>query len=188
MIDLLRWPTRSPLVLGPRDVATITRDSRVSRTPQDAAGFTFRILVHEATELIRDGQQAFKCKTARPKLVSYQRCWNNIARCCVLRYKEDGDANGATKAELVLSAEQRDELERWVRRRSTAQALALRARIILSCAEGGSNKDVANRLGVSRLTIGRWRSRFIRSGVDGFWTSPGLARLARSATRPWRRR
>jgi len=63
-------------------------------------------------------------------------------------------------------------LERWVRRRSTAQALALRARIILSCAEGGNNKDVANRLGVSRLTIGRWRSRFIRSGVDGLLDEP----------------
>jgi len=46
---------------------------------------------------------------------------------------------GRPKAALVLSAEQRDELERWVRRRSTAQALALRARIILSCAESGSN-------------------------------------------------
>ena len=79
---------------------------------------------------------------------------------------------GRPKAALVLSAEQRDELERWVRRRSTAQALALRARIILSCAEGGSNKDVANRLGVSRLTIGRWRSRFIRSGVDGLLDEP----------------
>ncbi len=79
---------------------------------------------------------------------------------------------GRPKAALVLSAEQRDELERWVRRRSTAQALALRARIILSCAEGGNNKDVANRLGVSRLTIGRWRSRFIRSGVDGLLDEP----------------
>src|SRR5437899_12628092 len=72
---------------------------------------------------------------------------------------------GRPKAALMVSAEQRGELERWVLRRSTAQALALRARIILSCAEGGNNKDVANRLGMSRLTIGRWRSRFIRSGV-----------------------
>src|SRR5207245_4754915 len=64
------------------------------------------------------------------------------------------------------------ELERWVRRRSTAQALAWRARIILSCAEGGHNKEVATRLGMSRLTIGRWRARFIRSGVDGLLDEP----------------
>src|SRR5437899_2720016 len=79
---------------------------------------------------------------------------------------------GRPKAALMVSAEQREELERWVRRRSTAQALALRARIILSCAEGGNNKDVATRLGMSRLTIGRWRSRFIRSGVDGLLDEP----------------
>jgi transposase len=79
---------------------------------------------------------------------------------------------GRPKAALMVSAEQREELERWVRRRSTAQALALRARIILSCAEGGSNKDVASRLGMSRLTVGRWRSRFIRSGVDGLLDEP----------------
>src|SRR5205807_1144383 len=79
---------------------------------------------------------------------------------------------GRPKAALMVSAEQRAELERWVRRRSTAQALASRARIILSCAEGGNNKDVANRLGMSRLTIGRWRSRFIRSGVNGLLDEP----------------
>src|SRR5207249_7776670 len=79
---------------------------------------------------------------------------------------------GRPKAELVLSAEQRDELERWVRRRSTAQALALRARIIVSCAAGGNNIEVASRLGISRLTVGRWRSRFLRSGVDGLLDEP----------------
>ena len=79
---------------------------------------------------------------------------------------------GRPKAALVVSAEQRDELERWVRRRSTAQALALRARIILSCADGGNNTDVARRLAVSRLTVGRWRTRFLRSGVDGLLDEP----------------
>src|SRR5437899_1318594 len=79
---------------------------------------------------------------------------------------------GRPKAALMVSAEQRAELERGVRRRSTAQALASRARIILSCAEGGNNKDVASRLGMSRLTVGRWRSRFIRSGVDGLLDEP----------------
>ena len=79
---------------------------------------------------------------------------------------------GRPKAALVLSVEQREELESWARRRSTAQALASRARIILACADGGNNKEVAGRLGLSRLTVGRWRSRFIRSGVEGLLDEP----------------
>jgi transposase len=79
---------------------------------------------------------------------------------------------GRPKAALVLTVEQRAELERWTRRRTTGQALAMRARVVLGCAEGGNNKEVAARLGMSRLTVGRWRSRFIRSGVDGLLDEP----------------
>ena len=79
---------------------------------------------------------------------------------------------GRPKTALVLSAEQREQLESLARRRSTAQALALRARIILGCAEGGNNKEVAGRLGVFRQTVGRWRTRFIQSGVDGLLDEP----------------
>jgi transposase len=79
---------------------------------------------------------------------------------------------GRPKATLTLSTEQREELERWVRRRTTAQALALRARVILSCADGGNNTEVAGRVGMTRGTVGRWRSRFIQSGVDGLLDEP----------------
>jgi transposase len=79
---------------------------------------------------------------------------------------------GRPKTALVLSAEQREELERWMRRRSTAQSLALRARVVLACADGGNNTEVASRLGISRMTVGRWRSRFIRHGVDGLLDEP----------------
>jgi len=79
---------------------------------------------------------------------------------------------GRPKATLTLSSEQREELERWVRRRTTAQSLALRARVILSCADGGSNVEVAARLGMNRGTVGRWRSRFIQHGVDGLLDEP----------------
>ena len=54
---------------------------------------------------------------------------------------------------LVLSGDERRTLENWVRRRSTAQGLALRARIVLACAQGGSNVAVAARLGVNRKTV-----------------------------------
>jgi transposase len=79
---------------------------------------------------------------------------------------------GRPKARLTLSPEQRDELERWIRRRTTAQALALRARVILACADGGDNTEVAGRLGMNRGTVGRWRSRFIQLGVDGLLDEP----------------
>jgi len=56
---------------------------------------------------------------------------------------------GRRKSELVLSEAERAQLTRWVRRAKTAQFLALRARIVLRCAEGGTNKQVAAELGVS---------------------------------------
>jgi transposase len=73
---------------------------------------------------------------------------------------------------LVVSVKQREQLEAWTRRRKTAQALALRARIILRCAEGGHNGEVADQLDVTRQTVGRWRTRFIESGVDGLLDEP----------------
>ena len=80
--------------------------------------------------------------------------------------------SGRPKAALVVSVEQREQLEAWTRRRKTAQALALRARIILRCAEGGHNGEVAEQLNVTRQTVGRWRTRFIESGVDGLLDEP----------------
>jgi len=79
---------------------------------------------------------------------------------------------GRPKAALVISAEQREQLEAWTRRRKTAQALALRARIVLHCAESQKDGDVAEKVGVTRQTVGRWRRRFIETGVDGLLDEP----------------
>jgi transposase len=79
---------------------------------------------------------------------------------------------GRPKAQLVVSSEQRETLEAWTRRRTTAQALALRARIVLSCSEGGHDGEVGKRLGIGRQTVGRWRRRFIARGVDGLLDEP----------------
>jgi transposase len=57
-------------------------------------------------------------------------------------------------------------------RRKTAQALALRARIVLTCAEGGQNKDVAAKLGLERGTVGKWRRRFVEQRVAGLHDEP----------------
>jgi transposase len=79
---------------------------------------------------------------------------------------------GRRKPELVLSGAERAELTRWVRRAKTAQFLALRARIVLRCADGGTNKEIAAELGVSHGTVNRRRSRFIRLRLDGLSDEP----------------
>lgn len=75
-------------------------------------------------------------------------------------------------APLELSAAERAELMSLASRRKTAQALALRARIVLACSEGGENKVVAARLGLDRQTVGKWRRRFVEHRVDGLHDEP----------------
>jgi transposase len=75
-------------------------------------------------------------------------------------------------APLVLTDDERRALESWTRRRNTAQALALRSRIVLACAGGGSNTAVAEQLGVRRATVATWRSRFVRDRLDGLTDEP----------------
>jgi len=79
---------------------------------------------------------------------------------------------GRPKTELVLSGDERDQLQRWSRRASSAQALALRSRIVLVCAEGVSNTEVAARLGCSAATVGKWRGRFLERRLDGLVDEP----------------
>ena len=83
---------------------------------------------------------------------------------------------GRPKALLELTSDETEQLERWVRRRQSAQALALRSRIVLSCATGLTNKEVAAQLGVSMPTVGKWRSRFVESRLDGLVDEPRSGR------------
>ncbi len=71
-----------------------------------------------------------------------------------------------------LSPEQSKELLTLTSRRTTAQGLALRARIVLACAEGRQNKQVARDLGVDPATVGKWRRRFIEKGSEGLYDEP----------------
>lgn len=73
---------------------------------------------------------------------------------------------------VELTVEERERLQRWSRRRKTAQALALRSRIVLRCAEGLPTVVVADQLGVSRKTVAKWRARFVRDGVAGLADEP----------------
>jgi len=81
-------------------------------------------------------------------------------------------ARGRPTPELVLSDEERETLKRWARRPKSAQALALRCRIVLECERGGTNIDVAQRLGISRVTVGMWRNRFIHKRLAGLHDEP----------------
>src|SRR3990170_1248819 len=73
----------------------------------------------------------------------------------------------AQRAEVVLSDEEREVLERWARRPKSSQALAFRCRIVLAAAEGRSSTEIAAQLGCNLSTVGKWRGRFARRGVDG---------------------
>ena len=82
-------------------------------------------------------------------------------------------ARGPRPIPLTLTPADREVLERWTRRRTTAQALARRARIVLACAEpGATNSGVARALRVSRPTVLTWRRRFAARGPDGLLDEP----------------
>ena len=85
---------------------------------------------------------------------------------------EDAAPIGRPKADLVLEEAERAQLIRWARRAKTAQYLAMRAKIVLACADGGTNKRVAADLGVDESTVDRWRARFIAGRLEGLHDEP----------------
>jgi transposase len=74
--------------------------------------------------------------------------------------------------EVVLSVEEREQLESWARRGKSAQALAQRSRIVLAAAEGLKNTEISKRLSLDRNTVKKWRLRFARDRLDGLLDEP----------------
>lgn len=73
---------------------------------------------------------------------------------------------------MALTTDERETLERWARRPATAQALALRARLVLRCAAGETATAIARDVHVTKQTVGKWRGRFIARRLDGLLDEP----------------
>ena len=74
---------------------------------------------------------------------------------------------GRPPAEVTLTEQERETLERWARRAKSSQVLAQRCRIVLACAEGVPGKQIAEDLRVHEATVTKWRRRFLRDRLDG---------------------
>jgi transposase len=84
----------------------------------------------------------------------------------------DRPRSGRPMPGLSLTEEERDQLQRWARRSSSTQALALRSKIILACADGSSNTEVAAELRVREQTVTKWRARFVNRRLEGLVDEP----------------
>jgi len=76
------------------------------------------------------------------------------------------------EAPLILSDDERQKLDTWASRPKSTQRLAMRAKIVLACAEGLDNKAVAARLRVNAVTVGKWRQRFLEGRLEGLADEP----------------
>src|SRR5438270_14004255 len=79
---------------------------------------------------------------------------------------------GRPKKLLEIKEEDRDKLRMMARQPKSAQAMAMRARIVLSCGQGMSNSEVAQKLHITGATVGKWRERFREFGLDGLLDEP----------------
>ena len=85
---------------------------------------------------------------------------------------------GRPKALLTVSDEDREVLVRWSKRPKSPHSIAQRARIVLLAADGLSNNEVADKVGVNQATVVKWRKRFLERGLDGLPDEPRPGRTA----------
>lgn len=90
----------------------------------------------------------------------------------VVQRRERNMEHGSRLKPLLVSADEHEQLQRLARRGRSAPALAVRARIVLQCRSGHTNRAIARRLGVTTQTVGKWRSRFQLQRVRGLADEP----------------
>ena len=83
-----------------------------------------------------------------------------------------GMAVGRPTKPLNVTPEEKEKLAMLARRPKSAQAFAMRARIVLACAEGLSNGAAAQKLHITGATVGKWRERFREFGMEGLLDEP----------------
>jgi transposase len=100
------------------------------------------------------------------------RKWRSRFTECGAAGLADSPRPGRRKADLALTGAEREQLARWARRGKTSQVLALRAKIVLACADGADNKAVAAEFGVGEHMVARWRGGFTRKRLAGLTDEP----------------
>lgn len=102
--------------------------------------------------------------------------------CIPLRYLWNGEIairTGGPKVELLLTENERLQLQAFARSRSLPAALSVRTRIVLSSSDGELNSAIAERLELTKATMGKWRTRFIPRRIPGLYDDvrPGEPRM-----------
>ena len=157
-------PSAAPIVLSEEERAELVR--RASGPGRWRAGRARIILA------CAEGMSNAAAARALGVAVKSVSKWRRQFAADRLAGLEDAAPVGRPKTELVLTEAERAQLARWARRAKTAQFLALRAKIVLACAEGGTNKQAAADLGIDDSTVDRWRARFIARRLEGLADEP----------------
>ncbi|UKZ02959.1 IS630 family transposase (plasmid) [Streptomyces viridifaciens] len=159
-----RGPAAVEIVLSREERVEL---ARLAVSPDRRSGERARIILACA-----DGMSNAGAAQAVGVAVKTVRKWRGKFAAERLAGLVDEGPIGRPKSTLVLSEDERAQLTRWARRAKTAQFLALRAKIVLRCADGVTNKQVAAELGVDQSTVDRWRARFVDGRLDGLQDEP----------------